>query len=50
MELNDLHCSSNIVRVIKSRRMRWVAYVAHTWKKRGVYGGIGGETWGIEVT
>jgi hypothetical protein len=22
-ELNDLYCSSNIVQVIKSRRMRW---------------------------
>jgi len=22
-ELNDLYCSPNIVRVIKSRRMRW---------------------------
>ena len=27
-ELNDLHCSHNIVRVIKSRRMRWVGHVA----------------------
>jgi len=27
-ELNDLYCSSNIVRVIKSRRMRWAGYVA----------------------
>ena len=24
VELNDLYCSPNIVRVIKSRRMRWV--------------------------
>jgi hypothetical protein len=22
-ELNDLHCSSNIIRVVKSRRMGW---------------------------
>ena len=22
-ELNDLYCSTNIVRVVKSRRMRW---------------------------
>ena len=28
-ELNDLYSSPNIVRVIKSRRMRWVGYVAH---------------------
>ena len=28
-ELNDLYCSPNIVRVIKSIRMRWVGHVAH---------------------
>ena len=28
-ELNDLYSSSNIVRVIKSRRMRWAGHVAH---------------------
>jgi len=27
-ELNDLYCSINIARVIKSRRMRWVMHVA----------------------
>jgi hypothetical protein len=27
-ELNDLYCSLNIVRVIKSRIMRWAGYVA----------------------
>ena len=27
-ELNDLYCSPNIVRVIKSRRMRWAGPVA----------------------
>ena len=27
-ELNDLYCSPNIVRVIKSRRMRWAGRVA----------------------
>jgi hypothetical protein len=26
-DLNDLYCSPNIVRVIKSRRMRWGGYV-----------------------
>ena len=29
-ELNDLYCSPNIVRVIKSERMRWEGYVAGT--------------------
>ena len=36
-ELNDLYCSPNIVRVIKSRRMRWVGHVAHMGEERGVY-------------
>jgi hypothetical protein len=27
-EMNDLYCSPNIVRMIKSRRMRWVGHVA----------------------
>ena len=27
-ELNDLYCSPNIVRVVKSRKMRWVGHVA----------------------
>jgi len=27
-ELNDLYCSPNIVRVIKSRRMGWAGHVA----------------------
>jgi hypothetical protein len=29
-ELNDLYSSPNIVRVIKSRRMRWAGHVART--------------------
>ena len=36
-ELNDLHSSPNIVRVIKSRRMRWVGHVARMGEERGVY-------------
>ena len=36
-ELNDLYCSPNIVRVIKSRRMRWAWYVARMGEERGVY-------------
>jgi len=27
-KLNDLYCSPNIVRVVTSRRMRWVGHVA----------------------
>jgi len=36
-ELNNLYSSPNIVRVIKSRRMRWAGYVAHMGVERGVY-------------
>jgi hypothetical protein len=35
-ELNHLYSSPNIVRVIKSRRIRWAAYVASMGEKRGV--------------
>jgi len=34
-ELNDLYSSPNIVRVIKSRRMRWAGHVAHMGEERG---------------
>ena len=34
-ELNDLYCSPNIVRVIKSRRMRWAGHVARIGEERG---------------
>jgi len=34
-EMNDLYCSPNIVRVSKSRRMRWVGHVARVGDKRG---------------
>ena len=36
-ELNDLYCSPNIVRVIKSRRMRWAGHVVRMGEERGVY-------------
>jgi len=36
-ELNDLYCSPNVVRVIKSRRMRWAGHVARMGERRGVY-------------
>ena len=37
-ELNDLYSSPNIVRVIKSRRMRWAGYVARMSEERGRIG------------
>jgi len=36
-ELNNLYSSPNIVRVIKSRRMRWAGHVARMREGRGVY-------------
>jgi hypothetical protein len=36
-DLNDLYCSPNIVRVIKSKRMRWAGHVACMGERRGVY-------------
>jgi len=37
MTVNDLYSSPYIVRVIKSRRMRWVGHVARMGEERGVY-------------
>jgi hypothetical protein len=36
-ELNDLYSSTNIVRVINSRKMRWAVHVARVGERRGVY-------------
>ena len=43
-ELSDLYCSPNIVRVIKSRRMRWAGHVACMEERRDIYSFFGGET------
>jgi hypothetical protein len=36
-ELNDLYAPPNIVRVIKSRRMRWAGHVARMGEGKVVY-------------
>jgi hypothetical protein len=36
-ELNALHSSLNIIRVIKSRRLRWAGHVARMGERRGAY-------------
>ena len=36
-ELNDVYSSPNIVRVIKSRRMRWAGHVTRMGEERGMY-------------
>jgi hypothetical protein len=42
-ELRDLYFSPNIVRVIKSRRMRCVGHVARMGTRRGVYRALLGK-------
>jgi len=37
-DLNDLYSSPNILRVIKSRRMRWAGHVARVGEERGCIG------------
>jgi hypothetical protein len=36
-----LYSSSNIIRIIKSRRMRWTGHVARMGEKRNAYRDIG---------
>ena len=36
-ELNDIYCSPNIIRVIKSGRMRWARHVTRMEDRRGTY-------------
>jgi len=42
-ELTDLYSSPNIIRVIKSRRMRWVGHVARMGERRGLHRGLVGK-------
>ena len=45
-ELNGLYSSPNIVRVIKSRRMRWAGHVARMGEEREVYRVLVGKSEG----
>jgi hypothetical protein len=36
-ELRDLHSSPNVIRMIKSRRMKWAGYFTHMGQKRNAY-------------
>jgi hypothetical protein len=45
-EPNDLYSSPNIIRVIKSRRMRWAGHVARMGEGRGEYRILVGRTEG----
>jgi hypothetical protein len=42
-ELHDVYSSLNIVRVIKSRRMRWAGHVERIGEERDVYRGLVGR-------
>jgi hypothetical protein len=42
-QLNDLYCSPNIVRRIKSRRMGWAGHVACMGERKGVYRDLVGK-------
>jgi hypothetical protein len=32
-ERHNLYCSPHIVKVMKSKRVRWAEYVAHAWER-----------------
>jgi hypothetical protein len=36
-ELHNLYSSPNVIRIIKSRRMKWAGYVARMGEKRNMY-------------
>jgi hypothetical protein len=36
-ELQNLYCSPNVIRMIKSRRMKWVCHIAGMGEKRNAY-------------
>jgi hypothetical protein len=45
-ELKDLYSSQNIVRLVKSRRIRWAGHVARMGERRVVYRVLAGKTEG----
>jgi hypothetical protein len=45
-ELHDLYSSPSIIRIIKSRRMRWADHVARMGEKRSAYRLLVGKTEG----
>jgi len=44
--LKDMYCTPNIVRVIKSRIMKWAGHVARTGESKGVYRVLVGKSEG----
>jgi hypothetical protein len=43
VEFHNLYSSPNIIRMIKSRRMRWVLHVAHIGEKKNASGILVGK-------
>jgi hypothetical protein len=37
-ELRDLYSSPSIIRMVKSRRMRWAGHATRIWEKKKAYG------------
>jgi hypothetical protein len=48
-ELHDLYYSTSIIRIMKSRRMRWAGHVARMGEKRNDYRLLVGKARGIEA-
>jgi hypothetical protein len=42
-KLNDLYSSPNIIRVIRSRIIKWAGHLARMGERKGVYGDCGRE-------
>jgi hypothetical protein len=49
-ELQNLYSSPSVIRIIKSRRMRWAGHVARMGEKRNVYRLFGTKARGKEAT
>jgi hypothetical protein len=49
-ELHDLYSSPRLIRIIKSRRMRWAGHIARMGKKMNVYRLLVGKPEGKETT
>jgi hypothetical protein len=49
-ELCDLYCSPSIIRIMKSRRMRWTGHVAQMGEKRNEFRLLVGKPGGKKTT
>jgi hypothetical protein len=47
--MRNLYPSPSIIRMIKSRRMRWAEHVAHMGEKRNAYGILVGKPEGMRL-